>query len=371
MSVAASLQGSSGRRGVLVVLVLIVFLSLLFTFSQDSVRQVATRLRLVPEETLLLDHSTPYKANATFVMLCKNDELHGVLSSIRQIEDRFNHDHGYPWVLLNDQPFDKEFKQRVTVLTNSAVFFGHIAADVWNQPDFIDEERARAGRAKLHDLGIIYADSISYRNMCRFNSGFFYRHPLLTPYRYYWRVEPNVDYFCNVNYDPFEFMERNNKTYGFTISLLEWWQTIPTLWDSVVEFMRENPQYIHPDNALAFVSNDAGKTYNSCHFWSNFEIADMDFWRGEAYSKFFEHLERKGGFYYERWGDAPVHSIAVSLLAPKNSIHYFYDIGYRHESFQHCPSSTTWQEGHCSCDPNETFNSLSSSCTEKFMVIQR
>lgn len=39
--------------------------------------------------------------------------------------------------------------------------------------------------------------------------------------------------------------------------------------------------------------------------WSNFEIADMDFWRGEAYSKFFDYLDEKGGFYYEvrtnRW----------------------------------------------------------------------
>ncbi len=25
----------------------------------------------------------------------------------------------------------------------------------------------------------------------------------------------------------------------------------------------------------------------------------MEFWRGEAYSKFFEYLESKGGFYYE------------------------------------------------------------------------
>ncbi len=33
--------------------------------------------------------------------------------------------------------------------------------------------------------------------------------------------------------------------------------------------------------------------------WSNFEIADMDFWRGEAYQKFFDYLESKGGFYYE------------------------------------------------------------------------
>ena len=33
--------------------------------------------------------------------------------------------------------------------------------------------------------------------------------------------------------------------------------------------------------------------------WSNFEIADMDFWRSEAYQAYFDYLESKGGFYYE------------------------------------------------------------------------
>jgi Mannosyltransferase len=33
--------------------------------------------------------------------------------------------------------------------------------------------------------------------------------------------------------------------------------------------------------------------------WSNFEIADMDFWRSPAYTAFFEHLDSTGGFYYE------------------------------------------------------------------------
>lgn len=33
--------------------------------------------------------------------------------------------------------------------------------------------------------------------------------------------------------------------------------------------------------------------------WSNFEIADMEFWRGPAYTAFFEYLDSKGGFYYE------------------------------------------------------------------------
>jgi hypothetical protein len=54
---------------------------------------------------------------------------------------------------------------------------------------------------------------------------------------------------------------------------------------------------------------------SQCHFWSNFEIGDLDFWRGEAYSAYFDHLEAAGGFYYERWGDAPVHSIGASLFA--------------------------------------------------------
>lgn len=37
--------------------------------------------------------------------------------------------------------------------------------------------------------------------------------------------------------------------------------------------------------------------------WSNFEIGDLDFWRGEAYTKFVEFLDEKGGFYYEVRGN--------------------------------------------------------------------
>ncbi|KAG2014990.1 alpha-1,2 mannosyltransferase KTR1 [Coprinopsis cinerea AmutBmut pab1-1] len=312
-----------------------------------------------------------HRANATFVMLCRNREIEGVISSVRQVEDRFNDNYGYPWVFLNDEPFTEEFKRRVSVLIKSPVHFGVIPPDVWNQPDWIDEEKAAAGRKKMVEEMIIYGDSVPYRNMCRFNSGFFYRHELMLPYRYYWRIEPDVDYFCDLSYDPFTYMEVNKKVYGFTISLLEWVETVPTLWDATKEFMKENPQYVHPDNAMEFISDNGGEDYNMCHFWSNFEIADMDFWRGEAYSAYFEWLEKKGGFYYERWGDAPVHSIGVSLFAPKESIHYFYDIGYRHDGFRHCPGGQVWEQGKCWCDKGRSFNNRKSSCTRKFKQMQK
>jgi len=33
--------------------------------------------------------------------------------------------------------------------------------------------------------------------------------------------------------------------------------------------------------------------------YNNFEIADMEFWRGEAFSAYFDYLDHNGGFYYE------------------------------------------------------------------------
>jgi len=46
-----------------------------------------------------------------------------------------------------------------------------IPQDHWSQPSWIDEEKATKSRDAMVEKGIIYAGSVSYRNMCRFNSG--------------------------------------------------------------------------------------------------------------------------------------------------------------------------------------------------------
>jgi len=60
---------------------------------------------------------------------------------------------------------------RVSVITSSQVEFGVIPHDHWYQPDWIDENKAKASREKMEKDNIIYGGSVSYRNMCRFNSG--------------------------------------------------------------------------------------------------------------------------------------------------------------------------------------------------------
>ncbi|KAJ7693144.1 glycosyltransferase family 15 protein [Mycena rosella] len=319
----------------------------------------------VPEKYYLQPNGTiTRKANAAIVMLARNSDLGGMVKSMSQLEAKFNARFGYPYVFLNEVPFSDEFKRTVSALTQNTLEFGLIPHEHWFQPPEIDEARAAAARKDMQD--VIYGGAVPYRNMCRFNSGFFYRHELLQKYRYYWRLDPDVRFFCTLDYDPFLFMQDEGKKYGFTIALPEYERTIPTLWAAVREFVEANPGLVAPDNAMGFLSDDGGESYNNCHFWSNFEIADLDLWRGEAYTKFFDHLDAKGGFYYERWGDAPVHSIGAALFARKDQIHFFEDIGYRHEPFQHCPQAPAHGRGQCECDITNNFDRDGWSCLNRY-----
>ena len=117
------------------------------------------------------------KANAVFVMLCRNEEVDGAIKSIRELEDRFNHKYHYPWVFLNEVEFTDDFKKcspchiplnlanvprtsprfrRVTMVTYSKVEFGVIPHDHWYQPDWIDEDKASRARKQMEEENVIY-----------------------------------------------------------------------------------------------------------------------------------------------------------------------------------------------------------------------
>lgn len=308
--------------------------------------------------------------NATFVTLARNSDIWEMVKSIRHVEDRFNRNYHYDWVFLNDQPFDDTFKKVTTALVSGKTHYGVIPEEQWGFPEWIDQEKAKKVRESMAERKIIYGDSISYRHMCRYESGFFFRHELLQQFEYYWRVEPSIELYCDIGFDPFRLMKDQKKKYGFVVSLYEYYETIPTLWDSVLKFIENHPEHISEDNSMGFVSDDGGKTYNKCHFWSNFEIGSLDWLRSQAYIDYFTALDQDGGFFYERWGDAPVHSIAAALMLKKEEIHFFNEIGYYHVPFTHCPTGEKLRlDLKCSCNPSENFDWNGYSCTSRYFEI--
>jgi mannosyltransferase len=219
--------------------------------------------------------------------------------------------------------------------------------------------------------------------MCRFFSGFFYDHPAMAKYRYYWRVEPDVEFTCRIPYDPFLHMRLRDKIYGYTLALWEVGATCPSLFRTTAEFKDENgiatsslwnsllssnwaplPVRWFIMSLTSFFDNRTphGDSWNHCHLWSNFEIADMDFFRSWQYRSYFKALDAKGGFYMERWGDAPVHSLALALFARPEQLHWFEDVGYRHDPFQHCPRESVG----CECECRRDVGAVDGYCMDRF-----
>ena len=158
----------------------------------------------------------------------------------------------------------------------------------------------------------------------------------------------------------------NDKKYGFVISLFEYSETIPTLWNHVVQYINDNEI---KSELLPLLTNKYN-WYNLCHFWSNFEIANLDMFNNDDYENFFQYLDNLGGFYYERWGDAPIHSIAIALFLQKKDIHWFENIGYYHVPYLQCPQDIDlYVKNKCTCNPDEDFTWSDLSCTNHFLNI--
>lgn len=287
------------------------------------------------------------RINATILSLVRNSELSEIVGSMQELERTWNHKFNYPWTFFNDEPFTEEFKKATSANTKAECRYELIPKEHWEIPSWINADLMKESAKILEEKNIQYASMKSYHQMCRWNSGLFYKHPALKDVQYYWRVEPHVNFFCDVDYDVFRYMRDHNKTYGFTINIYDSPQSIEQLWPETIKFLAGNNKYLAKDNAMGWLTdkerrpehNQIANGYSTCHFWSNFEIADMNFWRSEAYEAYFEHLDRAGGFFYERWGDAPVHSIALGLFEEQSRVHWFKDIGYRHIPFFNCPNS--------------------------------
>ena len=358
----------------------------------------------IDTQQYLLD-SEYVKQNATFVMLARNKELEGVISTLESIETHFNQWFHYPYTFLNDEPFTEEFIEEINKIVSSNVSFGQLSPETWH---LTNSSSLKENLDLQGDRDILYGDIPSYHKMCRFYSGYFFRHDLVSRYEWYWRIEPEVDFHCDLTYDPFLEMNRSGKKYGFTVIIPELPNTIPTLFRKTLSFIKQNnitvgslwklftmDHYLvgtaqnetseiidkwinYPGEITEIIQREVeieyllsnleansniSKTglknliarakgqvplvtnqydqleYNLCHFWSNFEIAKVDIFNNDIYLKYFEFLDQNNGFWEERWGDAPIHSLGLSLFLNVSDIHYFRDIGYRHSSLQHCPKN--------------------------------
>lgn len=149
----------------------------------------------------LKSHPPREKAKAAFVILVRNRfgssllyyfknryndliyfdrEQEDIAGTIVNLEDRFNKNFRYPYVFLNNEPFTEEFKSAMHRAAPGAIMqFGLVPVEHWSYPASVNQTRAAECREEMRAKNVMFGDMESYHHMCRYQSGFFFRHPLL------------------------------------------------------------------------------------------------------------------------------------------------------------------------------------------------
>jgi hypothetical protein len=56
-------------------------------------------------------------------------------------------------------------------------------------------------------------------------------------------------------------------------------------------------------------------------FYTNFEVVKVSVLQSAEYQRFFRFLDRLGGMYLHRWGDAPIRWLGLATFVPREQVH--------------------------------------------------
>lgn len=111
------------------------------------------------------------RESAALVMLVQNSELDAARHTVNSVEDKFNRWFHYPYVFLNDQPWDPEFVRIMNQTVSGEARFEVIPAEEWTYPKWVNQASAKQSILRQGEEGIHYGGKESYHHMCRFFSG--------------------------------------------------------------------------------------------------------------------------------------------------------------------------------------------------------
>lgn len=165
---------------------------------------------------------------------------------------------------------------------------------------------------------------MGYRHMCRFYSGEVFNLPILKDYEYYMRMDNDSFILKNVNYNVFDYMKNNNKFYAYIAPAVQF--DNPKVSEGLWEYSQQ--WYINnKENCILQPIVDIPK-YKM--YYTNFEICHLNWFKNSLYLEYYKYIDKLGGIYTNRWGDAIIRYLGVNMLMDDNNKYPIHDIAYKH-----------------------------------------
>lgn len=233
-----------------------------------------------------MHHPQASMYKAAFMTLIQGDSVDDfglLLRTVRDLEDSFNHAHGYPFVIFSVDPLSTRAKELVASLTSGTVHFEtlHGQQQFYGYGPETQLGKAVKARHQLKDQ-VDEGDSKTFRFNARFMAGTLYQHPALKELDYIWRFQPGTHYPCPIfeeeqaTKDPFYYMYKHQKKLSFSLTVREPIQAAPTLFQTVTDYINKHPEIqsrlTQRDSLWPLVASKEDGQYTQCEFSSSFQV---------------------------------------------------------------------------------------------------
>ena len=203
--------------------------------------------------------------------------------------------------------------------------FEWLDESVFDFPSHMTDAQRAAAPRRVRGYGL------GYRHMCRFFSGPVFEHAALAPYEYVWRLDSDSFLLAPPLRDPFAEMAAAGASYGWLHAYRDEDAFVTGLWETTRRFLRDEGGGIDEAAVHAWVPGGHTWPETPMCFATNCFLARRSWFTSPAYRRYFDALDRAGGFYAYRWGDACVHMLAVAALLPRSSVLRLTSLAYWHQ----------------------------------------
>ena len=230
---------------------------------------------------------------------------------LASLEKYFCKRYNYPIVIFTEEDLPVSVQQSIVASMSVQVRFKRIQFAV---PAFLN-------KSQIPERTVCSPQSstIGYRHMCRFMANRVHEELSRMGYSWHWRLDDDSLLTSDIGYDVFRMMKQNNKVYGFVNTVMDGPSCVKGLWENADKFLKANGQKLNISTSF-YDGWPRGQV-----FYNNFEISHASVWTSQIYQSYFEQVDRAGGIYYTRWGDAAIKSIGIALSVEESKVHRFSD----------------------------------------------
>lgn len=296
------------------------------------------------------DHDYPSSGRtrrASVVFLARRGDIPGFIGTLKELHQKFLQRFPYPVTIFHEDILGED-QQR---LRNAAPIEMHFERISWCLPTAMTPFEKNIPK-------YITQRPISYRHMCRFFFVKLFQHPALAQYKFYMRLDTHSKILGPIEFDIFSWMEQNNKKYGFNIVNTEVTECKYGL-DQILETFLDQAGLSTCVHAQPLYKDFTTKGIG-LHFWNNFEVVDLAHMARPVARSFADMIDRSGGLYLYRWGDAVLRTLSVGAFSEHSEVVYLKSVGYRHDTRWTCgdPENST------SCTPGFGASIMHKPCME-------